>query len=249
MRARNVLPLPVDRSRHAERPHDLVPDAVQQRRAYICDLALMGAEAGELGDVFEEYAAGRRGTLWLCRNLLTTVRRHRSPATTSERRSDMLSNLWSDVRYALRTFRRNPGFAAAAIAPIALGVGINTGIFSILDAVALQPVPGSNSNELVSVYQQFRGVTERRVHGSRSIHRGAAVPARRCGGGEPPAHPESVDRRRNDHTAIRVTPTPPRNAKAQPSLNGTSASYGLASAKADVPLPAAQGIQQESGCL
>ncbi|PYQ94869.1 MAG: hypothetical protein DMF97_17805 [Acidobacteria bacterium] len=73
----------------------------------------------------------------------------------------MLSNLWSDVRYALRTFRRNPGFAAA-IAPIALGVGINTGIFSILDAVALQPVPGSNSNELVSVYQQFRGVTERR---------------------------------------------------------------------------------------
>jgi hypothetical protein len=36
-------------------------------------------------------------------------------------------------------------------------------------------------------------------------------------------------------------PTPPWNAKAQPSLNGTSASYGLASAKADVPLPAAQG--------
>src|SRR5439155_25026442 len=86
-----------------------------------------------------------------------------------ERRSDMLSNLWSDVRYALRTFTRNRGLAAAAIATIALGVGINTGIFSILDAIALQPVPGSNSNEHVSVYQQFRGVTERRVHGSRSM--------------------------------------------------------------------------------
>ena len=81
----------------------------------------------------------------------------------------MLSNIWSDIRYALRTFRRNPGFAFAAIAPIALGIGLNTGIFSILDAVALQPVPSPNPTELVSVYQQFRGVKERRIHGSRSM--------------------------------------------------------------------------------
>src|SRR5206468_8814912 len=80
----------------------------------------------ELGDVLEEYAGGTRGVLWLCRQLLSTVRRHRSPAMISERRSDRLSNVWRDVRYAVRTFRRNPGFATAAIAPIALGVGINT---------------------------------------------------------------------------------------------------------------------------
>jgi predicted permease len=81
----------------------------------------------------------------------------------------MLSNIWNDVRYAVRTLRRNPGFAAAAIAPIALGIGINTGIFSILDAVALQPVPSPKPTELISVYQQFRGVKERRMHGSRSM--------------------------------------------------------------------------------
>jgi predicted permease len=132
-------------------------------------IAGFSASEEELGDVFEEYAGGKRGVVWLCRHLLSTVRRHRSPAMTSERRSDMLSNLWRDVRYALRTFRRNPGFAAGAIAPIALGVGINTGIFSILDAVALQPLPSPKPNELVTVYQQFRGVTQRRVHGARSM--------------------------------------------------------------------------------
>ena len=81
----------------------------------------------------------------------------------------MLSNLWSDVRYGLRTFRRSPGFAVAAIAPIALGIGINTGVFSILNSVALRPLPTPESGELVSVHQQFQGVKQRRIHGSRSL--------------------------------------------------------------------------------
>jgi hypothetical protein len=127
------------------------------------------ASEEELGDVLEEYAGGRRGALWLCRNILSTLRRHPSHITMYEGRTEMLSNEWNDVRYAVRTLRRNPGFAAAAIAPIALGIGINTGIFSILDAVALQPVPSPKPTELISVYQRFRGVKERRMHGSRSM--------------------------------------------------------------------------------
>ncbi len=81
----------------------------------------------------------------------------------------MLSNLWSDIRYAWRTLRRNPGFAAAAIAPIALGVGINTGLFSLLNSVALRALPTPESEELVSIHQDFQGVRERRVHGARSL--------------------------------------------------------------------------------
>jgi putative ABC transport system permease protein len=81
----------------------------------------------------------------------------------------MLSNLWGDVGYATRTLGRNPGFAFAAIAPIALGIGVNTGIFSILDSVAFRPLPVSRPTELVSVYQDFRGVEKRRVHGARSM--------------------------------------------------------------------------------
>jgi predicted permease len=81
----------------------------------------------------------------------------------------MLSNIWRDVRYALRTFRRSPGFAVAAVAPIALGIGINTGVFSILNSAALRPLPVPESRELVSIHQRFQGARERRMQGSRSM--------------------------------------------------------------------------------
>src|SRR5207247_8821225 len=68
-----------------------------------------------------------------------------------------------------RTVRRNPGFAIAAVSPIALGIGINTGIFSILNSLAFRGLPAPRAGELVSIYQQFRGVTQRRVHGARSM--------------------------------------------------------------------------------
>ena len=81
----------------------------------------------------------------------------------------MLSNLWNDIRYAVRALGRSPGFAAAAVIPLALGIGINTGLFSILNSIALRPLPTPESTELVSIYQDFRGVKERRVHGARSM--------------------------------------------------------------------------------
>jgi predicted permease len=130
-----------------------------------------GSEA-ELGDVLEEHAAGR-GTLWVWLQALSTVRVRRHNVMTSEppqgRWIEMLSNLSNDIRYATRTFRRNPGFTAAAVVPIALGIGINTGIFSILDGLALRPLPARQANELVSVYQQFQGVPHRGSHGSDSM--------------------------------------------------------------------------------
>ena len=98
----------------------------------------------------EEYATGARSPLWLCRQVPSTTRRHRR---VRDERGDtaMLSNIWRDVRYALRTFRRSPGFAVAAMAPIALGIGINTGLFSILNSAALRPLPVPDSTELVSI--------------------------------------------------------------------------------------------------
>jgi macrolide transport system ATP-binding/permease protein len=130
-------------------------------------LARFRAAEAELGDIQEDYTSGNRSTLWLVRQILSTIRKRQSRVASNERRTEMLSNLWSDLRYTLRTFRRNPGFAVAALVPIALGIGINTGVFSILNNVAFRSLPVPHPTELVNVYQEFQGVKKRRVHGAR----------------------------------------------------------------------------------
>jgi predicted permease len=136
---------------------------------FLLRIARFRSSDAELGDVMEEYVAGERGALWACRQILSTLRRDPLRISIDERKPAMLSNLWSDMRYAARSFRRSPGFAAAAVAPIALGIGINTGIFSILNSLAFRLLPAPDAAQLVAVHQQFRGVTERRVHGARSM--------------------------------------------------------------------------------
>src|SRR4029450_6473786 len=61
-----------------------------------------------------------------------------------------------DLRYALRSFLKNPAFSIACVLTLALGIGANTAIFSVVDAVLLRKAPFADINRLVMVWETDR---------------------------------------------------------------------------------------------
>src|SRR5436190_5707288 len=78
-------------------------------------------------------------------------------AVRDVRRGIWLEHIWQDLRYALRTFRRSPGFAATAVVSLAVGIAAATGVFSIVNAALLNPFPFIAVNRIVNLELNDKG--------------------------------------------------------------------------------------------
>jgi predicted permease len=122
-----------------------------------------------LGDLDEEFAArvhqpeGLRGARrWYWRQVRTALTERRAPRHVERDgsipgRATMLDTLRQDVLYAARSLRKQPGFTAVVVLTLALGIGANTAIFSLLDAVVLRAMPVERPEELALLGVQHEG--------------------------------------------------------------------------------------------
>ncbi len=152
---------------------------------------------GELDREYEECVVPARGgtaaRFWYWRQVLGSILWHARQGGRDRRarRRGAFDRLRLDVRFAFRSFGRAPGFAALSVATIALGIGISTAVFSVLNGVVLRPLPYPDAHELVRLWPNWnlsKGVMVQLVDdvdGFSAIHGHVAARETLTGQGEP----------------------------------------------------------------
>ena len=123
------------------------------------------------------------------------LRDHDRHQARAQRRRDLVEDLLQDARYALRSLRRAPAFTAVAVCTLALGIGANTAVFSVVDAVVIRALPYPHPEQLVSLDgSTFAEFTRVRQLGRSYADVGAysASSVGLAGGGDDGGEPERV---------------------------------------------------------
>jgi putative ABC transport system permease protein len=132
----------------------VTPDRWFRRLLRILPLDFRSDYGRDMEQVFREQRreAASRGTMSVLRVWIETA-----AALVAIGPREHLAQLRQDVRYALRGMRANPAFVAVAVLTLALGIGVNTAIFSIAYAVLLRPLPYYEPSRLIAVWNRWEG--------------------------------------------------------------------------------------------
>ena len=122
------------------------------------------------GDLFEE--CGAHSTSWFWKQAFSALLcwAHFSDGFSRSVRRPLfnpLENACADFRYALRTLGRTPTLTGAILIATALGIGVNTGVFSLFNAMILRPLPVKDAGNVITIYQIFHNLKERHIDGER----------------------------------------------------------------------------------